>query len=173
MCIRDRCRVHPVLLSLKAPLAKILGPNNAIEIKDTMLGELIIQGPGAGPSPTASAVLNDLVYLLNNLSNLSVTLPKIYNKTKMENIDILNSKFFLRFDVIDQPGVLAKMSNIFGEEKISIASVIQKENKSLQNGAELVFMTHESSQSSIDKSLKKLHSLDCVNKVINVLRVQD
>ena len=167
------CRVHPVLLSLKAPLAKILGPNNAIEIKDTMLGELIIQGPGAGPSPTASAVLNDLVYLLNNLSNLSVTLPKIYNKTKMENIDILNSKFFLRFEVIDQPGVLAKMSNIFGEEKISIASVIQKENKSLQNGAELVFMTHESSQSSIDKSLKKLHSLDCVNKVINVLRVQD
>ena len=65
------CRVHPMLLSLKAPLANIIGPNNAIEIKDTMLGELIIQGPGAGPAPTASAILNDLVYLLNNLSNLS------------------------------------------------------------------------------------------------------
>jgi|TARA_B110000263_G_C15270532_1_gene493247 homoserine dehydrogenase len=167
------CRVHPILLNLKTPLAKISGPNNAIEIKDKMLGELIIQGPGAGPAPTASAVLNDLVSLLNNQANLSVTLPKIYNKTKLEIIDRLNSKFYLRFEVIDEPGVLAKMSNIFGEEKISIASVIQKENKSLKKGAELVFMTHNSSQSSINKALKKLYNLDCVNKTINVLRVSN
>tara|TARA_A100000164_G_C21880217_1_gene759857 strand:- start:267 stop:1550 length:1284 start_codon:yes stop_codon:yes gene_type:complete len=167
------CRVHPMLLSLKAPLANIIGPNNAIEIKDTMLGELIIQGPGAGPAPTASAILNDLVYLLNNLSNLSVTLPQIFNNTKLEKIKTLKSKFYLRFEVIDKPGVLAQMSNIFGEEKISIASVIQKENKALKKGAELVFMTHESSQYSIDKSLTKLHSLACVNKIINVLRVND
>jgi hypothetical protein len=65
------------------------------------------------------------------------------------------------------------MSNIFGEEKISIASVIQKENKSLKKGAELVFMTHNSSQSSINKALKKLYNLDCVNKTINVLRVSN
>jgi homoserine dehydrogenase len=165
-------RVHPTMINITAPLAKISGALNAIEIKADMLGEIIIQGPGAGASPTTAAILNDLISLIKNEANSIHSIPNINKKIPLINIKKLESRFYLRFVVKDQPGVLSKMSNILGEKKISIASVIQKENPNLNSGAELVFMTYKSTQSAIDEAIKKIVKLDIVEELKSVFRVE-
>ena len=165
-------RVHPTMINITTPLAKISGALNAIEIKADMLGEIIIQGPGAGASPTTAAILNDLISLIKNEANSIHSIPNINRKIPLINIKKLESRFYLRFVVKDQPGVLSKMSNILGEKKISIASVIQKENPNLNSGAELVFMTYKSTQSAIDEAIKKIVELDIVEELKSVFRVE-
>jgi len=165
-------RVHPSMINITTPLAKISGAMNAIEIKADMLGELIIQGPGAGASPTTSAILNDLISLIRNQTNSIHSIPNIDKNIPLINIKKLESRFYLRFVVKDQPGVLSKMSNILGEKDISIASVIQKENPNHDSGAELVFMTYKSTQSAIDDAIEKIVKLNIVEELKSVFRVE-
>ena len=160
------------MINIATPLAKISGAMNAIEIKADMLGELIIQGPGAGASPTTSAILNDLISLIRNQTNSIHSIPNIDKNIPLIDIKKLESRFYLRFVVKDQPGVLSKMSNILGEKNISIASVIQKENPNLDSGAELVFMTYKSTQSAIDDAIEKIIKLNIVEELKSVFRVE-
>jgi homoserine dehydrogenase len=166
-------RVHPVMIELNSPLAKISGAMNAVEIKESMLGTLIIQGPGAGASPTSSGLLSDFISLLKNKNKLSDNVPTLNKKFNIVKIENLESRFYLRFIVADQAGVLSKMSNILGEENISIASVIQKENINLDGKwADLVFMTYKSTQSSINQALKKINGLSIVKELKSLIRVE-
>ena len=144
-------RVHPSMINITTPLAKI---------------------SGAGASPTTAAILNDLISLIKNEANSIHSIPNINKKIPLINIKKLESRFYLRFVVKDQPGVLSKMSNILGEKKISIASVIQKENPNLNSGAELVFMTYKSTQSAIDEAIEKIVELDIVEELKSVFRVE-
>tara|TARA_Y100000994_G_scaffold34886_1_gene25257 strand:+ start:28198 stop:29484 length:1287 start_codon:yes stop_codon:yes gene_type:complete len=166
-------RVHPTMIDSNSPLAKISGAMNAVEIKENLLGTVIIQGPGAGPSPTSSGLLSDLINILKNSNNVLPSTPSLNNKFKVLNIDYLESRFYLRFIVKDKAGVLSKMSNILGEENISIASVIQKENVNLDdNYADLVFMTYKCTQSSVNKALEKISKLSIVETLKSMIRVE-
>ena len=166
-------RVHPTMIDSNSPLAKISGAMNAVEIKENLLGTVIIQGPGAGPSPTSSGLLSDLINILKNSNNVLPSTPSLNNKFKVLNIDYLESRFYLRFIVKDKAGVLSKMSNILGEENISIASVIQKENVNLDNNyADLVFMTYKCTQSSVNKALEKISKLSIVETLKSMIRVE-
>ncbi len=166
-------RVHPTMIDSNSPLAKISGAMNAVEIKENLLGTVIIQGPGAGPSPTSSGLLSDLINILKNSNNVLPSTPGLNNKFKVLNIDYLESRFYLRFIVQDKAGVLSKMSNILGEENISIASVIQKENVNLDdNYADLVFMTYKCTQSSVNKALEKISKLSIVETLKSMIRVE-
>jgi len=166
-------RVHPTMIDSNSPLAKISGAMNAVEIKENLLGTVIIQGPGAGPSPTSSGLLSDLINILKNSNNVLPSTPSLNNKFKVLNIDYLESRFYLRFIVQDKAGVLSKMSNILGEENISIASVIQKENVNLDdNYADLVFMTYKCTQSSVNKALEKISKLSIVETLKSMIRVE-
>ena len=166
-------RVHPTMIDSNSPLAKISGAMNAVEIKENLLGTVIIQGPGAGPSPTSSGLLSDLINILKNSNNVLPSTPSLNNKFKVLNIDYLESRFYLRFIVKDKAGVLSKMSNILGEENISIASVIQKENVNLDdNYADLVFMTYKCTQSSVNKALEKISKLSIVKTSKSMIRVE-
>jgi len=166
-------RVHPTMIDSNSPLAKISGAMNAVEIKENLLGTVIIQGPGAGPSPTSSGLLSDLINILKNSNNVLPSTPSLNNKFKVLNIDYLESRFYLRFIVKDKAGVLSKMSNILGEENISIASVIQKENVNLDdNYADLVFMTYKCTQSSVNKALEKISKLSIVKTLKSMIRVE-
>ena len=166
-------RVHPTMIDSNSPLAKISGAMNAVEIKENLLGTVIIQGPGAGPSPTSSGLLSDLINILKNSNNILPSTPSLNNKFKVLNIDYLESRFYLRFIVQDKAGVLSKMSNILGEENISIASVIQKENVNLDdNYADLVFMTYKCTQSSVNKALEKISKLSIVETLKSMIRVE-
>ena len=166
-------RVHPTMIDSNSPLAKISGAMNAVEIKENLLGTVIIQGPGAGPSPTSSGLLSDLINILKNSNNVLPSAPSLNNKFKVLNIDYLESRFYLRFIVKDKAGVLSKMSNILGEENISIASVIQKENVNLDdNYADLVFMTYKCTQSSVNKALEKISKLSIVETLKSMIRVE-
>ena len=160
------------MIDLNNPLAKISGAMNAIEIQEKLLGTVIIQGPGAGPSPTSSGILSDLIHVLKTKQN-SQSVPTLINNLQINDIKTLKSRFYLRFIVHDKAGVLSKMSNILGEENISIASVIQKENTNLEEKyADLVFMTYKSSQSSIDKAIQKITKLDVVDQLKSLIRVE-
>lgn len=166
-------RVHPTMIDSNSPLAKISGAMNAVEIKENLLGTVIIQGPGAGPSPTSSGLLSDLINILKNSNNVLPSTPGLNNKFKVLNIDYLESRFYLRFIVQDKAGVLSKMSNILGEENISIASVIQKENVNLDdNYADLVFMTYKCTQSSVNKAIEKIRKLSIVETLKSMIRVE-
>ena len=166
-------RVHPTMIDSNSPLAKISGAMNAVEIKENLLGTVIIQGPGAGPSPTSSGLLSDLINILKNSNNVLPSAPSLNNKFKVLNIDYLESRFYLRFIVKDKAGVLSKMSNILGQENISIASVIQKENVNLDdNYADLVFMTYKCTQSSVNKALEKINKLSIVETLKSMIRVE-
>ena len=166
-------RVHPTMIDSNSPLAKISGAMNAVEIKENLLGTVIIQGPGAGPSPTSSGLLSDLINILKNSNNVLPSTPSLNNKFKVINIDYLESRFYLRFIVQDKAGVLSKMSNILGEENISIASVIQKENVNLDdNYADLVFMTYKCTQSSVNKAIEKIRKLSIVETLKSMIRVE-
>ena len=166
-------RVHPTMIDSNSPLAKISGAMNAVEIKENLLGTVIIQGPGAGPSPTSSGLLSDLINILKNSNSMSPSTPSLNNKFEVLSIDCLESRFYLRFIVQDKAGVLSKMSNILGEENISIASVIQKENVNLdKNYADLVFMTYKCTQSSVNKALKKIKKLSIVETLKSIIRVE-
>ena len=166
-------RVHPTMIDSNSPLAKISGAMNAVEIKENLLGTVIIQGPGAGPSPTSSGLLSDLINILKNSNNVLPSTPSLNNKFKVLNIDYLESRFYLRFIVQDKAGVLSKMSNILGEENISIASVIQKENVNLDdNYADLVFMTYKCTQSSVNKAIEKIRKLSIVETLKSMIRVE-
>ena len=166
-------RVHPTMIDSNSPLAKISGAMNAVEIKENLLGTVIIQGPGAGPSPTSSGLLSDLINILKNSNNILPSTPSLNNKFKVLNIDYLESRFYLRFIVQDKAGVLSKMSNILGEENISIASVIQKENVNLDdNYADLVFMTYKCTQSSVNKAIEKIRKLSIVETLKSMIRVE-
>ena len=112
------------------------------------------------------------VSLIKNEANSIHSIPNINKKIPLINIKKLESRFYLRFVVKDQPGVLSKMSNILGEKKISIASVIQKENPNLNSGAELVFMTYKSTQAAIDEAIEKIVKLDIVEELKSVFRVE-
>ncbi len=166
-------RVHPTMIDSNSPLAKISGAMNAVEIKENLLGTVIIQGPGAGPSPTSSGLLSDLINILKNSNNVLPSTPGLNNKFKVLNIDYLESRFYLRFIVQDKAGVLSKMSNILGEENISIASVIQKENVNLDDKyADLVFMTYKCTQSSVNKAIEKIRKLSIVETLKSMIRVE-
>ena len=89
----------------------------------------------------------------------------------MAPISTLSAKYYFRIEVVDQPGVLGKIATIFGECGISISSFIQKELDKKTSDAELVIMTHESTESSVDRAVTGLRELEVVNMIGNVIRV--
>ncbi len=122
--------------------------------------------------PTASAVVGDIVEIARNLQ---------YERTGkvgctcFESLDVLPiseiySSFYIRMTVLDKHGVLAQIAKAFGDNKVSIDSVVQKQ--SLGSNAELIFITHITKESDLRKALDDIDSLDVVEKVDNVIRVE-
>lgn len=165
-------RVHPTMLPLSHPLAAVSGVNNAIFVEGDAVGEVMFYGPGAGGMAAGSSVVGDVVDIARNLQfkrtgKIGCT---CFEKKKIRPIDEVASKYYLLIEVLDKPGVLAKIAKAFGDAMVSIASVIQKESRG--DYAELVFMTHVTKEKSLNKALKSIRQLDVVKEVANVIRVE-
>ncbi|MDB9979507.1 homoserine dehydrogenase [Candidatus Pelagibacter sp.] len=145
--------VHPCLVSKKSYIGNVGGVMNAVIIEGKPVGESILQGEGAGPGPTSSALLSDLLLILkgniNNPFGVSVSNLK---SLKPYNIDNYTNSLYLRFEVKDKPGVLSQITNRLAKYDISIKRLIQTPDKK-NNKATIVIITHKTSE---------LNSINCL-----------
>ncbi|MDP2211302.1 MAG: homoserine dehydrogenase [Candidatus Aquicultor sp.] len=166
-------RVHPAMIPADHPLAQVSGVMNAIFIEGDAVGEVMFYGPGAGSLPAASAIVGDVFEVALNISlnKVGSAACSCFESKKVKTIDEVTSRYYMRLEAADRPGVLAKISQVFGEDGVSIESVIQKNTR--RDGAELVFGFYMVKEKNFRESLKKIERLDVVNKICNVIRVEE
>ena len=168
-------RVHPVLIPEDTLLAKVDGVYNAILVEGDLVGRVMFFGEGAGPFATSSAVVADVVATAQNIT-LGVA-DKAVQKTepakKIKPMAEIETRYYIRINAADRPGVLAQVSKILGDHLIGIASAIQKEADSVAQTAEIVIMTHPAQEKAMQQALGKLGQLEVVKEINNFIRVED
>ena len=169
-------RVHPTLLPREHPLAAVRGAFNAVFIEAENAGELMFYGQGAGGTPTASAVLGDLVsaarrLVLGGPGRTETTTGHV----PALSIDASNTSYYIGLDVADQAGVLARIAHIFAENGVSIEimrQTIHRDAASNVESAELKIVTHRASEAALAATVEAVKGLDVINSVTSVLRVE-
>jgi len=172
-------RVHPTMIEDANPLSHVDGSMNAIAIDADATGQTMLYGRGAGMMPTASAVLSDIADIARNMiSGASNRLPILgYPQENIRSIPILpmaqlQTRYYLRFQALDHPGVLSQISGILGENNISIKSVHQKVKK--PNGmVPIVMITHLASEKAVQTALKLISDTDSVVGDPVVIRIEE
>ncbi|MEA3328904.1 MAG: homoserine dehydrogenase [Candidatus Omnitrophota bacterium] len=168
-------RVHPTLLSNDKVLSNVRGRYNAVYIRGDLTGDTIFYGPGAGMLPAASAVVADLVDLATSLISGHKEAKKVFPAKKgmsIRKIRDIETKYYVRLQALDQPGVLAQIAGILGDNKISIASVIQK-RKHCQESAPIVMMTHKAREANLQQALEKINNLAVIKEKAVVVRIEE
>jgi len=168
-----QARVHPTFIPDSHPLAAVSGPYNGVYVKGDAVGEVMGYGPGAGQMPTASAVLGDVIEAARNRLQGSTgrTTCTCDGDGHVLPIEALSTKYYMRFTVIDRPGVFAAIAGVFGDHEVSLASVIQKTSGA--RTAEIVIVTHETSEAGLRGALSVLKGMPVVESVDNVIRVEE
>ncbi len=170
--------VKPAFISKAHPLAWVGGPFNAVSVYSHKTGHTMYYGRGAGPEPTASAVVADVADIaigtaLVKFNSLKIW-PDLHVKNKLLPVRECNSRFYIRVMAVDSPGVLAKIAAILGKFTISIKSVLQKE-LSPQNthpqGVPVVITTHTAPESSINSALQEVDTLDVITDKSVCIRI--
>jgi homoserine dehydrogenase len=173
-------RVHPAMIPQSHPMANVNGVLNAVRVCDNLMEENVLIGHGAGSLPTGSAVVADIVGIARDI--LAGTKDRVpaqsFLKNEMRsiplmNIDEIESEYFLRFSVLDNPGVLSRISGILGSHSIGILSVIQKGRCDQGTGVPLIMMTHRASEKNVQLALKEIDALDVVCEKSNLIRVEN
>jgi len=162
-------RVHPAMVPLHHPLASVRDSFNALFIEGDAVGELMLYGRGAGGSPSASAVLGDLIDAAKNLvsGGRGATIGTLARRT-VRPIDEVESQFYLLIEVADRPGVLAQIATEFGRHQVSIKSMQQK---GIGDDARLIFVTHKAREAALRATVHALRDVESVHRVGSVLRV--
>ena len=168
-------RVHPTLVQKDFLLGQVDGVFNAVRLDGDLLGRAMFIGRGAGPEPTSSAIVADLIDLGHNIHrNEHNRIPLSFSPTtRVRPMATVRSRYYFRVWVQDHPGVLAQIGTVCGEESVSIASVIQKEIDETAGRAELVFLTHEADESSAQQAITRIAELDVVAEVASCIRVEN
>ena len=166
-------RVHPALVPLTHPLANVRGAFNAVFIEAEAAGELMFYGQGAGGLPTASAVLGDIVSVARHLA-LGGKGPRESNYVDVPVLPLsaARTRFQMRLEILDQPGVLAKVAAILGAHQVSIEAVRQPPRAADAPFAHLIISTHEAVEADLDATVEEIRECDVVNSVLSVLRIE-
>jgi len=162
-------RVHPTLLPRHHPLASVRDSFNAVFIEADALGELMFYGRGAGGDPTAAAVLGDVIDAAKNLAGgARGATVGVLERRPVRPIDEIESQFALQMEVVDRPGVLARIAEQFGRHGVSIKSMQQV---GAGDEAHLVFVTHRAREADLRATVHALRDVEVVRRVGSVLRV--
>ncbi len=163
-------RVHPALVPRRHPLAGVRGAFNAIFVEGPAVGELLFSGPGAGGDPTATAVLGDVIDGARELLAGAQVAPKVrFAPSRILDFKEVDTRWYLRLEVTDAPGVLARIATVFGEAMVSIASVWQDGRG---DEATLILITHAAPESQHRLAREALERLEVVRQVAATIRVQ-
>lgn len=168
-------RVHPVFIPDDMLLAEVDGVFNAVQIEGDLSGRIIFYGQGAGADTTANVIAADAVHLARNIrwgvaEDSGLRLDVVKNIKPMEDVE---TRYYLRMIIADQPGVLADITRVLGENLISISSAIQKEAHKKSNSAEIVIMTHPAKERAMQQAIRHMRELKVVKEISNVIRVED
>ncbi|PIQ86346.1 MAG: homoserine dehydrogenase [Candidatus Omnitrophica bacterium CG11_big_fil_rev_8_21_14_0_20_45_26] len=164
-------RVQPTLIPKHHILADVNGSYNAILIRGDETGDVLFYGKGAGQKPTASAVVSDLATLGKARSASSpMRFPRGHLTVK--NISTILSRYYFRFQVIDRPGMLAKISDVLGKHHISISDVIQKERRT-GRVVPLILLTHGVHESAVRRAVHAIDRMPVVRGKTQVLRIEE
>jgi homoserine dehydrogenase len=147
--------VHPCLVSKNSYIGNVSGVMNAVILEGKPVGESILQGEGAGPGPTSSSLLSDLLSILRNDIKSPFGIPSNKRRSiKCYNFDNYTNSLYLRFEVKDKPGVLSKITNRLAKYKISVKRLIQTPDKK-NNKATIVIITHKTTEINSKTCLSK------------------
>lgn len=157
-------RVEPVFLKKRTELANVQGVTNAVLIKGGNMREIMLTGPGAGELPTASAVVGDIIEIARDITiHQSTAVPVLgyqanqIKKITLTQLENLKNKYYFRIEVLDQPGVLAQMSQVFADLDISINAVIQ--NPTQADIIPVMLTVHATNRSNIEQAAQKISQL--------------
>jgi homoserine dehydrogenase len=165
---RVSVRVFPALVPKDHPLAAISGSNNAVFLQGDEIGEIMLMGPGAGGRPTATAVVSDIVSIANTKDVGFLQSCSCYRELGFYPAEEVESAFFIKINVEDVSGVLARIASVFGEHQVSIASMIQKGRGA---EAELVLITHPTKEKNFFAAIEEMKALSCCRNEPMTLRV--
>lgn len=164
--------VEPTLLPQDHPLANVKNEYNAVYVYGEAVGETMFYGPGAGSLPTATAVVSDLMEVIKNIrlgiSGNAYVDPQF--KRQIKSASEKYAQHFIRIEVQDEKGTFQKITNIFADNDVSFAKILQLPAKD-GDSAEIVMITHKISKEQLTKSLLELDNISVVERVISHYRV--
>lgn len=166
-------RVHPTLIPKTHPLASVNDVFNAIYVHGDFVGDVMFYGRGAGDRPTGSAVAGDVMDIARNI-NFGATgrLPcPWWDECAVQSMDDVLTRYYMRMLCTDRPGVLAAISSVFGEQQVSIASVMQKDQHG--DNAEIVMVTHQVAERNFRRAIELISELPVVAEVSTWIRVEE
>ena len=166
-------RVHPTMIRTSHPLASVNGVYNAIYVIGDAVGETMFFGEGAGSLPAASAVVGDLIEVARRIQT---GCAPVVGCTCTEHLVVrdmaeLETEYYVRLEVADQPGVLAAVASVFGAHGVSIGSVIQK--RAEDGVAQIVYVTHLAREADVSSALAEIEALDVTTRIASIIRVED
>lgn len=166
-------RVHPTLIKKSSHIGDIDGVLNAVIVSGNPVGQSAIQGEGAGPSATTSALVSDISSILRGNIKFPFSLSeKERKKLKSSNIADLSFSAYLKFDVLDKPGVLSNITNIFSKNKVSIKRLVQDPNKGKKLSS-IIIITHSSKDRYLNKIVKQISKKTYIKKKPKLIRIDD
>ena len=170
---RVEARVHPALVPLDHPLARVEGAENAVFVEGDLVGQVLLVGQGAGGRPTASAVVGDLIDLARSIRRGVQSRPSFSFDDQITVVPMgeVVTRAYYRIRVDDRTGVLAAIGHVFAEEGVSISSFIQKDAWSQDQTVELVVTTHPARDASLQRAREGMAALESVRAVSSFIRV--
>jgi homoserine dehydrogenase len=143
-------------------------------VEGDLVGKVLFYGEGAGPYPTSSAVVADVVSVAQDI--LLCSGPRVKWQPRARNIkpmaDLI-TRYYIRMSVSDQAGVLTQITRVLGDNNISISACIQKEADAVNQSAEIVIMTHPANEAAMQKAIREMGQLSVVKEISNFIRVED
>ncbi|MGA8117823.1 MAG: homoserine dehydrogenase [Actinocatenispora sp.] len=166
-------RVHPAMIPRSHPLAGVGDAFNAVFVEAEAAGQLMFYGAGAGSSPTASAVLGDIVAVARNRTlGRSAAADSAYANLRIRPMGEIETRYHISLDVADRAGVLAAVANVFAAHEVSIQTVRQEGRGQSGSDAVLVVVTHRAPDAALRSTVDALAGLDIVREVASVMRVE-
>lgn len=171
-------RVHPTMVPSASQIAKVDGVYNAIQLMGDAVDDVVLYGRGAGSMPTGSAVVSDVMSIARNLlKNATGRVPPAsYQQDqrrplRMRPMEEITSLYYIRFMVLDRPGVLSQIAGVLGRYGISISSVLQQGRKEGQT-VPVVIMTHMAKERDIQNALREINTMPYISEPTTLIRVE-
>ncbi|MBO4789571.1 MAG: homoserine dehydrogenase, partial [Oxalobacter sp.] len=173
-------RVHPTLIPAKRLIANVEGAMNAVLVNSDAVGATLYYGKGAGSEPTASAVIADLVDIArvdtvdpeHRVPYLAFQ-PDAMNDTPILPISEVTTSYYLRMQVKDQPGVLADITRILADLKISIDAFLQKEPLEGETLVDIIVLTHQTQEKNMNAAIEKIEQIPTVMGKVTRIRLEN
>ena len=166
-------RVHPTLIKKDSYVASIDGVLNAVIIDGKPVGQSTIQGEGAGPAATTSALVSDISSILRGNIKFPFSISSKERKNlKFEKIDDRSFSAYLRFEVVDKPGILSNITNIFSKNRVSIKRLVQNPDKNKKSSS-IVIISHDSKDRSLKKVIKEIEKKNYIKGKPKLIRIND